>query len=70
MASCAEESTSVGINMASFPGRTVWQKATVDPALLVTPIEVVASSQYGELGNGLLILPLSSQYRPPFWNIC
>lgn len=57
--------TSVGISMASLPGRTVWQKETTLPHLFVAWRAPVPSTQYGESGNGFLGTP-PSQYRPPF----
>jgi hypothetical protein len=53
--------------MASFPGSTVWQNETIEPALLTAPMEVVPPMQYGLLGKGFCMFPLLSQYRPPFY---
>lgn len=51
--------TSVGISMASFPGRTVWQKETTFPQVLTAWIEPTPSTQYGESGKGFLGIPPS-----------
>jgi hypothetical protein len=56
----------VGINIASFPGSTVWQNARGFPTLLEMPITPVPSTQYGWSGKGFETCPFSSQNNPPF----
>ena len=64
-ASTTEETTSVGISMASFPGSTVWQNETTEPHLLTAVTVPLPSTQYGLSGNGFVGTP-SLQRRPPF----
>ena len=56
----------VGISMASLPGSTVWQKATLALMALRAPIEPVPGTQYGLLGKGVLMEPSRLHLRPPF----
>lgn len=53
--------------MASFPGNTVWQKATFPLALFLQPTDPVPSTQYGFSGKGFSISPFLLQYNPPFY---
>lgn len=59
--------TSVGMIMASLPGRTVWQNDTMLPALFTALTAPVPSTQYGVLSNGFSGFP-PLQYSPPYWN--
>jgi hypothetical protein len=67
-ANCDQLVTDVGINIASFPGRTVWQKAITSLKVFCAPTVFVPGTQYGLFGKGLLISPFESQYNPPFYS--
>jgi hypothetical protein len=58
--------TELGINIASLPGRTVWQMETCWEQSFTAINVPTPSLQYALLGKGFEIVPSSAQYNPPY----
>ena len=58
--------TTVGISIASLPGKTVWQKEMTSGSLLTADTVPVPSTQKGRLSKGLTGLPSAPHHAPPY----